>query len=224
MKPPANLASLIERYFTERLMRQRNVSANTIASYRDTFRLLFTFAQAQLRKPPSALALDDLDAPFISAFLDELETKRGASVRTRNLRLTAIRSFFRFVSFEEPAYSAHIQRVLAIPGKRHDKRQVHFLTRPEIEAVLAAPDRATWLGRRDHSLLLLAVQTGLRVSELISLDRDAIHIGAGAHVRCIGKGRKERCTPLAAHVRIAIQSWLKEPVRHGAASLFPNVH
>ena len=201
MKPSCNVATLIERYFTERLMRQRNVSANTIASYRDTFRLLFTFAQARLRKPPSALALDDLDAPFISAFLADLETKRGASVRTRNLRLTAIRSFFRFVSFEEPAHSALIQRVLAIPSKRHDKRQVHFLTRPEIEAILAAPDRTTWLGRRDHTLLLLAAQTGLRLSELIGLDRDAIHLGAGAHVRCVGKGRKERCTPLTTHAR-----------------------
>jgi integrase/recombinase XerD len=224
MKPNSNLAPLIERYFTERLMRQCNVSANTIVSYRDTFRLLFTFAQAQLRKPPSALALNDLDAPFISAFLEDLETKRGSSVRTRNLRLTAIRSFFRFVSFEEPAYSAHIQRVLAIPGKRHDKREVHFLTRPEIEAILAAPDQSTWLGRRDHALLLLAAQTGLRLSELISLDRDAIRLGAGAHVRCIGKGRKERCTPLASHARVAIQSWLKEPARRGATALFPNVH
>lgn len=224
MKPPASLASLIERYFTERLMRQRNVSANTIASYRDTFRLLFTFAQAQLRKPPSALALDDLDAPFISAFLDELETKRDVSVRTRNLRLTAIRSFFGFVSFEEPAYSAHIQRVLAIPGKRHDKGEVHFLTRPEIEAILATPDQSTWLGRRDHALLLLAAQTGLRVSELISLDRDFIHLGAGAHVRCNGKGRKERCTPLAAYARTAIQAWLNEPPRRGATALFPNRH
>ena len=160
MKPSCNVATLIERYFTERLMRQRNVSPNTIASYRDTFRLLFTFAQARLRKPPSALALDDLDAPFISAFLADLETKRSASVRTRNLRLTTIRSFFRFASFEEPAHSALIQRVLAIPSKRHDKRQVHFLTRPEIEAILAAPDRTTWLGRRDHTLLLLAAQTG----------------------------------------------------------------
>src|SRR4029077_13294527 len=115
-------------------MRQRNVSANTIASYRDTFRLLFTFAQARLRKAPSALTLDDLDASFIGAFLSDLETKRGVSAKTRNLRLTAIRSFFRFVSFEEPAHSALIQRVLAIPNKRHDKRQVHFLTRPEIES------------------------------------------------------------------------------------------
>ena len=190
-------------------MRQRNVSANTIASYRDTFRLLFTFAQARLRKPPSALALDDLDAPFIGAFLDDLETKRGASVKTRNLRLTAIRSFFRFASFEEPAHSALIQRVLAIPSKRHDKRQVHFLTRPEIEAILAAPDRTTWLGRRDHTLLLLAAQTGLRLSELIGLDRDAIQLGAGAHVRCVGKGRKERMHA-TDHARSA------SPFRHGS--------
>jgi site-specific recombinase XerD len=223
MKPSSNVPTLIERYFSDRLMRQRNVSPNTIASYRDTFRLLFTFAQAQLRKPPSALALDDLDAPFISAFLENLE-KRGAGIRTRNLRLTAIRSFFRFASFEEPAYSAHIQRVLAIPSKRHDKRQVHFLTRPEIEAILAAPDRTTWLGRRDYSLLLLAAQTGLRLSELIGLDRDAIHLGHGAHVRCVGKGRKERCTPLTAHARVALRSWLKEPARRGARALFPNVH
>ena len=152
MRPASNVATLIERYFTERLMRQRNVSPNTIASYRDTFRLLFTFALVRLRKSPSDLALSDLDAPFIGAFLNDLETKRGASAKTRNLRLTAIRSFFRFVSFEEPAHSALIQRVLAIPSKRHDKRQVHFLTRPEIEAILAAIDRSTWLGRRDHTL------------------------------------------------------------------------
>jgi site-specific recombinase XerD len=224
MKPSSNVATLIERYFTERLIRQRNVSANTIASYRDTFRLLFMFAMARLHKPPSALAINDLDAPFISAFLDDLEANRGAGVRTRNLRLTAIRSFFRFASFEEPAYSAHIQRVLAIPTKRHDKRQVHFLTRPEIEAILAVSDRTTWLGRRDYSLLLLAVQTGLRVSEVISLDRDAIHLGRGAHVRCVGKGRKERCTPLTTHARSALQGWIKEPPRHGATALFPNVH
>lgn len=210
MKPSksgCSVASLIERYFTERLMRQRNVSTNTIASYRDTFRLLFTFAQARLRKPPSALTLDDLDAPFIGAFLTDLETRRGASARTRNLRLTAIRSFFRFVSFEEPAHGALIQRVLAIPSKRHDKRQVHFLTRPEIEAILAEPDRTMWLGRRDHTLLLLAAQTGLRLSELIGLDRDAVHLGAGAHVRCVGKGRKERCTPLTAIAQRALQAW-----------------
>lgn len=224
MKSSSNVATLIERYFTNRLMRQRNVSTNTIASYRDTFRLLFTFAQARLRKPPSALVLEDLDAPFVNAFLGDLEKKRGASIGTRNLRLTAIRSFFRFVSFEEPARGDLIQRVLAIPNKLHDKRQVHFLTRPEIEAILAAPDRKTWLGRRDHTLLLLAVQTGLRLSELIDLDRDAIHLGAGAHVRCVGKGRKERCTPLTKHARDALKAWLKEPIRYEAKALFPNVH
>ena len=224
MTPGCNVATLIERYFTDRLMRQRNVSANTIASYRDTFRLLFTFAQARLGKPPSALSLDDLDGSFISAFLADLEAKRSASVRTRNLRLTAIRSFFRFVSFEEPAHSALIQRVLAIPNKRHDKRQVQFLTRSEIEAILAVPDRLTWLGRRDHALLLLAAQTGLRLSELIGLDRDDIHLEAGAHVRCVGKGRKERCTPLASHARGVLHAWLREPARRGASALFPNVH
>ena len=191
MKATCNVATLIERYFTERLMRQRNVSANTIASYRDTFRLLFTFAQARLHKPPSALSLDDLDAPFIGGFLTDLETRRGAGVRTRNLRLTAIRSFFRFVSFEEPAHSALIQRVLAIPSKRHDKRQVHFLTRPEIEAILAAPDRTTWLGRRDHTLLLLAAQTGLRLSELIGLDRETPSISAPV-LMCAASARAGR--------------------------------
>jgi integrase/recombinase XerD len=224
VKPSSNVPTLIERYFCERLMRQRNVSPNTIASYRDTFRLLFTFAQARLHKAPSALALDDLDAPFISAFLEDLEKQRRIGVKTRNLRLTAIRSFFRFASFEEPAFSAHIQRVLAIPTKRHDKGQVPFLTRSEIEAILAAPDRTTWLGRRDYSLLLLAAQAALRLSELIGLDRDAIHLGHGAHVRCVGKGRKERCTPLTTHARVVLRSWLKEPARRGAKALFPNVH
>ena len=224
MKPGCNVASLIERYFIDRLMRQRNVSANTIASYRDTFRLLFKFAHARLRKAPSALTLDELDAPLIGEFLSDLETQRGVGVATRNLRLTAIRSFFRFVSFEEPAHSALIQRVLAIPSKRHDKRQVHFLTRSEIEAVLAVPDRTTWIGRRDHALLLLATQTGLRLSELIGLSRESIHLGAGAHVRCVGKGRKERCTPLTKYAQIALQAWVNEPVRHDANALFPTLH
>jgi site-specific recombinase XerD len=185
---------------------------------------LFLFAQGRLSKSPSALVLDDLDASFVNAFLEDLEKKRGASIRTRNLRLTAIRSFFRFVSFEEPASSALIQRVLAIPSKRHAKRQVHFLSRTEVEAILAVPDRTTWLGRRDHTLLLLAAQTGLRLSELIGLDRDAIHLGTGAHVRCVGKGRKERCTPLTRHASVALQEWLKEPARRAAKALFPNVH
>ncbi|MEX0739306.1 MAG: tyrosine-type recombinase/integrase [Pseudohongiella sp.] len=223
MNQSPNVAALIERYFTVRLMQQRNVSSNTIASYRDAFRLLFRFAQVRLRKSPSGLELADIDAPFISAFLADIESTRGASVRTHNLRLTAIRSFFRFVSFEEPACSALIQQVLAIPSKRHEKRQVHFLTRPEIEAILVAPDRTTWLGRRDHTLLLLMVQTGLRLSELINLDRDAIQLGSGAHVRCFGKGRKERCVPLTSYAQTALKVWLKEPAPHSASALFPSI-
>ncbi len=218
------LPALIERFFTQRLAHQSNASPHTVASYRDTFRLLLKFAQATLQVPPSRLELSDLDAPFVVAFLDDLEASRSASITTRNLRLTAIRAFFRFVAFEEPAYSSQIQRILAIPGKRHEKREVHFLSRPEIEAILAAPDRMTWLGRRDYTLLLFAVQTGLRVSELTGLERDAVHLGTGAHVFCLGKGRKERRTPLANHVRNALQTWLKEPARYGSSVLFPNMH
>jgi integrase/recombinase XerD len=224
MKVQPTLPPLIERFFTERLMRQRNVSPHTIASYRDTFRLLFAFAREQLGKSPSALDLRDLDAPLISRFLDHLEMNRSASVRTRNLRLTAIRSFFDFAAFEEPAHGAHIQRVLAIPGKRHDRSEVHFLTRPEIEALLAVPDRSTWIGRRDHALLLLGVQTGLRVSELVGLDRNAVALAQGAHVRCLGKGRKERCTPLTTTAIITLREWLREPGRRGAQALFPSIH
>lgn len=222
---PTTLPALIERFFTQRLIRQRNLSPHTVASYRDTFRLLLKFAQVRLGKPPSHLALANLDAPFIVAFLDSLEERGPVSASTRNLRLTAVRTFFRFVAFEEPAYSGQIQRVLAIPGKRTTRREVHFLTRPEIEAILAAPDRTTWIGRRDRTLLLLAVQTGLRLSELVGLDRGAVSLETpGAHVRCLGKGRKERCTPLAKQARDAVRLWLAEPVRHRATALFPNVH
>ena len=220
----ATLPPLIERFFTQRLMQQRNASPHTIASYRDTFRLLFAFTQTKLGKPPSRLDLADLDAPFICAFLDDLEAGRSVGIKTRNLRLTAIRAFFRLVALEEPAYSGQIQRVLAIPGKLHDKREVHFLTRPEIEAILAAPDRSTWIGRRDHMLLHLAVQTGLRLSEIVQLDRDAVVLGTGAHVRCIGKGRKERCTPLTRQTCHALRAWLKEADQGGSTRLFPNVH
>jgi site-specific recombinase XerD len=224
MKACPILPALIQRFFTERLMQQRNVSPHTIASYRDTFRLLFTFAQAQFHKPPSKLDLSDLDAAFIGRFLEHIEESRSIAVRTRNLRLTAIRSFFRFAAFEAPPNGGQIQRVLAIPSKRHDKRQVAYLTRPEIDALLAAPNPTTWIGRRDYALLLLGVQTGLRLSELTGLDRHAITLGRGAHVRCLGKGRKERCTPLTAHAIVTLQAWLSEPSRHGAKALFPNMH
>ena len=225
MKPTTPLlAALIERFFTERLMHQRCVSPHTIASYRDTFRLLFRFAERWLHTSPSELELRHLDAPMIGAFLDDLESRRSASARTRNLRLTAIRSFFRFISFEEPTHSAHIQRVLAIPAKRHARTLVQFLTRPEMEALLTAPDRTTWVGRRDHALMLLAVQTGLRLSELTSLDREAVTLSRGAHVRCIGKGRKERCTPLTRHTVATLRAWLHEPCPSDAPPLFPTIH
>lgn len=224
MSATGDLPALIERWFTDRLMRHRGASANTIASYRDTFRLLFAFPQERLRRAPSKLNLADLDAPFICSFLENLEAHRSATARTRNLRLTAIRSFFRYAAYEAPAYSAHIQRVLAIPTKRCDKRQLHFLTRTEIDAILSCPDQSTWIGRRDYALLLLAVQTGLRLSELVGLDRNAVTLGRGAHVRCIGKGRKERCMPLTKTAQHTLGAWLKEPRRRGTTALFPNIH
>lgn len=222
MKTITPLPVLLQSFFTERLMAQRGASPHTLASYRDTFRLLLHFAQNQLKKSPSALALEDLDAPFIGAFLDHLEKTRHNSARSRNLRLAALRSFFRYVSFQEPGQSNHIQRVLAIPTKRHDRPLIDFLTRPEINALLAAPDTKTWADRRDHALLLLALQTGLRLSELIGLRREDIVLGAGAHVRCQGKGRKERCTPLTRQTRVVLQAWLEK--REGLPNdiVFPN--
>lgn len=224
MSIAANLPGLLERWFTARLLQQRQVSSNTVAAYRDTFRLLLVFAQRQLGKAPSSLNLRDIDAPLICAFLDELEDHRSISVRTRNLRLTAIRSFFRFVSFEEPAQGAHIQRVLAIPSKRYDKKLVAFLTRPEIDALLGAADRSTWIGCRDHALMLLAVQTGLRLSELTELNRCSVKIGKAAHVHCFGKGRKERCTPITQTVSAVMKAWLAMPYKPDCAALFQTIH
>ncbi|NML96164.1 tyrosine-type recombinase/integrase [Novosphingobium olei] len=224
MTAPATLPSLVERFFTQRLIHQRNASPHTMASYRDTFRLLFTFAQTRLGKPPTRLDLTDLDAPFVRTFLDELEASRSIGIKTRNLRLTAIRAFFRFVAIEEPALAGQSQRVLAIPGKLHDKREVDFLTRTEIDAILAAPDRSTWIGRRDHMLLHLAAQTGLRLSEIVQLERGAVVLGTGAHVRCRGKGRKERSTPLTRQTCHALKAWLKEAGQRGSTKLFPNIH
>lgn len=218
------LPGLIERFFTQRLMRQRNASPHTVAAYRDTFRLLLKFAHQRTGKRPSALDLGDLDADLIVAFLDYMTDDRAASAATYNLRLTGIRTFFRFLAFEEPAHSGQIQRVLAVPGKLAPKHEVAYLMREEIEAILATPNRSTWLGRRDHALLLMAVQTGLRLSELVGLDRGAVQLGAGAHVRCLGKGRKERATPMTQVARATLQAWLAEPARRGSTALFPTIH
>jgi integrase/recombinase XerD len=224
MKPAPNFAGLLERFFTERLMAQRRVSPNTIASYRDTFHLLLEFAQRRLRKNPSDLVLGDLDVALIGAFLDDLEQSRGVTVRTRNLRLTAIRSFFQFVAYQDPTCSAQIQQVLSIPGKRHDRRLVGYLTRMEIEALLAAPNLRTWDGRRDRAFLMMAIQTGLRLSEMTALRWNDIELGRGPHVRCLGKGRKERSTPLTAQMVNVLKVWIKEPVRGDLDLLFPNIH
>jgi site-specific recombinase XerD len=220
--PTTSLAPLLERFFTQRLMQQRQASPHTISSYRDTFRLFLTFTQQRLHTPPSRLKFEAIDAPLIVAFLDHLEKHRELSVRSRNLRLTAIHSFFRYAAFEAPAHAAQIQRVLAIPSKRFTRTLVHFLTRPEVEALLAAPDQRTWFGRRDHAFLLVAVQTGLRLSEMTGLTRQDLILGAGAHVRVIGKGRKERCTPLAKPTVAVLKAWLREPQRGDGQVLFPN--
>src|SRR5213594_3615462 len=214
--------ALLERFFTQRLMQQRRASPHTISSYRDTFRQFLKFAEERLHKPPSRLNFEEIDAPLVVTFLDSLEKQQGLSVRSRNLRLTAIHSFFRYTAFEAPAHSAQIQRVLAIPSKRFTRALVRFLSRPEVDALLAAPNRQTWLGRRDHAFILVAAQTGLRLSEMTGLQRQDIVLGTGAHVRVIGKGRKERCTPLAKSTVSALKAWLKEPQRGSQQILFPN--
>lgn len=204
-----SLAPILEAFFTERLQRQRQASVHTIAAYRDAFRLLLGFAEKRLRKPPSDLLLAEIDAALIGSFLDHLEKERGNSARTRNARLAAVRSFFRFAAAREPGHAELIQRVLAIPQKRFDRDLVSFLGVPEVEAVLAAPDRSTWLGRRDHALILVAVRTGLRVSELTGLRVEDCDLGTGAHVRCHGKGRKERCSPLGRDTVGVLRDWIK---------------
>lgn len=205
-----SLAPYLQRFFTERLGTQLKASPNTISSYRDTFRLLLKYAAGRLRREPTALEVSDIDAVLVSAFLADIETTRGNTARSRNTRLAAIRSFFKYVAVNEPQLLHHSQRVLAMPSKRHEKRAIDYLTRPEIEAVLAAPDLSTWHGRRDRALLMLALQTGLRVSELINLSRGDVVLGAGAHVRCMGKGRKERATPIRKDSLKILRDWLAE--------------
>jgi site-specific recombinase XerD len=215
------LAPRLEAFFTRRLMADRDVSPNTVAAYRDTFRLLLRFAQRRLGKRASDIALSDLDASLITAFLHELEEVRHNKARTRNARLAAIRSFFHYLAVEEPTHAALIRRVLNVPLKRWTRRPIDFLNAAELQALLAAPDRSTWVGRRDHALILLAFQTGLRVSEIVGLRRRDVHLGRGAHVWCYGKGRKERCTPLRRDAATALRSWLDERDTPPEAPLFP---
>jgi integrase/recombinase XerD len=215
------LAPILQMFFTERLLQQRGASPHTVAAYRDTFRLLLAFAHSRTGKAPCELDLADLDAPLVGAFLDYLESERHNGVRTRNARLAAVHSLFRFAALRHPEHGAVIQRVLAIPHKRFDRALVSYLTRAEIDALLQAPDRHRWIGRRDHALLLVAIQTGMRVSELIGLTCQDVHLGTGAHLRCHGKGRKERCVPLTAQTVAVLRVWLKERRGQGPDPLFP---
>jgi integrase/recombinase XerD len=215
------LAPTLQAFFTDRLARQRNASPHTIAAYRDTWRLLLTFASAKAGKQPSHLDLADLDAPLVGGFLDHLEADRGNIPRTRNARLAAIHSLFRYAALRHPEHAQTIARVLAIPPKRCDKALVTWLTEPELAALLAAPDRNTWAGRRDHALILLAAQTELRISELTALTIDDMHFSAGAHVSCTGKGRKQRITPLTAATVAVLRIWLPERGGQPGQPLFP---
>ena len=216
------LAPTLEYFFTDRLVKQQRVSPATIASYRDSLRMLLTYAQEHTGKTPARLDWADLDETMISGFLDSLETERLNSPRTRNLRLTAIRSLVNYGSLRHPEHAALFQRVLAIPPKRFEQALVSFLTAEEIDALVDAPDLDRWEGRRDRSLLLVAVRTGLRVSEITGLNCDNVTLGTGASVHCeIGKGRKQRAVPLNAGTSTTLADWMAE--RHGqhGEPLFP---
>jgi integrase/recombinase XerD len=217
----SDLALLLQGFFTDRMMRQRQASPHTIASYRDTFKLLLGFVAAQARRGPAKLGLVDLDASTVGAFLLHLETERGNTAATRNARLTAIHSFFRYAALRAPDHAALVQRVLAIPPKRFDRAIVSYLTEPEADALIAMPDRTTWLGRRDHALLLTDVQTGLRVSELTGLKQRDVRLDSGPHLHCHGKGRKDRCTPLTTGTVKVLRAWLAERGGSDDEPVFP---
>ena len=215
------LCPTLEAFFTERLIGQRHASPNTVAAYRDTWRLLLRFVHQNSRKEPHQLDLADLDADVIGAFLDHLESKRHNSVRTRNARLSGIRSFFAYAALRHPEHAALIARVIAIPTKRCEQKEVSYLDTEQLAALVDAPDLRTWTGRRDHALLDVAVGTGLRVSELTSLRNSDVELGTGANVSCTGKGRKARCTPLAKDTVAVLRAWMRERGGEPGDPLFP---
>ncbi len=219
---PVTLPALIQRFFTDRLCVQMEASHHTVASYRDTFRLLLRFASARHGRAPVKLTVEDIDADLVADFLVHTETARRNTARSRNTRLAAIRSFFRYVAMTDPTWLLHCQRILAMPNKRYVRRAVMFLDTDEMAALLAAPDRSTWAGRRDHTLLLLAIQTGLRASELVGLRCCDVVLSTGAHIRCMGKGRKERATPLRRETAKLLKAWVGD---HGNTDrpLFPSI-
>jgi len=217
------LAPTLQAFFSDRLMGQRGASAHTMAAYRDTIRLLLRYAADRTHKQPWQLDIADLDAPLVGAFLDHLERDRHNGVRTRNSRLAAIHSLFRWAALRHPEHAASIQRVLAIPPKRFERDLVTFLTEQEVDALLGACDRTTWTGRRDHALMVLAIQSGLRISELAGLTCADVVLGAGAHVHCVGKGRKERRTPLVRQTVQVLRVWLAERTGWPLEPLFPTI-
>jgi integrase/recombinase XerD len=204
------LAPHLQAFFTDRLIRQKEASPHTIAAYRDTWRLLLGYAGQQSGKPPSRLDIADLGAPTITGFLDHLERDRSCTARTRNARLAAIRSLFGYLATRCPEHAADIARVLSVPAKRCGTTIVGYLTEPEVTALLAAPDPATWTGRRDRALLHVAVTTGLRASELTGLTCGDVHLGTGGYLACHGKGRKDRITPISGNAAAALREWLAE--------------
>lgn len=215
------LSELVQKFFTDKLYIQIEASSHTIASYRDTFRLLLKFASDMAKKSPTGLSIDDLNVETIGEFLNDIENTRKNSARSRNTRLAAIRSFFRFVAVHEPEYMHHCQKILSMPAKRYVKRNVEFLNDCEMQALLNAPDCSTWIGRRDHAVLTIALQTGLRTSELINLQCCDVVLETGAHVRCEGKGRKHRATPLRKKTVAVMKNWLKELRGSDTDPLFP---
>ena len=218
------LAPTLQSYFTERLISRRAASPNTIAAYKLTFRLLLDFASRRTGTTPSTLDIDDLDAPLITDFLGHLETVRHNSIRTRNNRLAAIHSLFGYLALRHPEHAATIQRVLAISPKRTERHLLTYLTDAEVDALLAACDQTSWTGRRDHAMFALTIQTGLRISELAALTRGDITLGAGANVHTVGKGRKERRTPLVPATKAVLEAWLTERPGNPHRSAVPDHH
>ena len=215
------LAPALQAYFTDRLIGQRDASPNTIAAYKTTFRLLLGFASQHTHKTPSALDIADLDAPLIAAFLGHLETDRHNVTTTRNNRLAAVHSLFAYLALHHPEHAGSIQRVLAIPTKRTQRNLVTYLTETEVDALLQGCDQNTWTGRRDHAMFALAIQTGLRISELATLTCQDVTLTAGANVHTIGKGRKERRTPLVPTTKAILKTWLTERAGNPSDPLFP---
>lgn len=215
------LSTLLQGFFANKLISEHNASAHTVASYRDTFILLLRFASERAGREPHQLTMADLDAETIAAFLTHLEVARSNSVTTRNTRLAAIRSFFRYASYRCPDQAATIARVLTIPAKRTGRAVVAYLSASEAEALISATDTQTWTGQRDHALLHVAVHTGLRVSELTALTVADTSLGPGAHLRCHGKGRKDRDTPLTKPTVAILNKWIPELGRDPSSPLFP---